>query len=384
MRGNSAVDFVIKISKYCNLRCSYCYEYAELGIRKRMQLEQLRTFFLNVRSAVLRQGRSKIHFVWHGGEPLLIPIDYYERIGAIQREVLGTEVAYANIMQTNLTILTDRHIEFLQSQRFFNQAIGVSFDVYGDQRVDARGRLRTQDVLLNLQKLRDAGVAFGAICVLARNTLPRLREIYRFYDALQIPIRVLPFYKSASDEQVDEHALSFEEIAQGFKSLFDDWLHSETATDVAPLSDYMRYALTYMGGATETLREAGDEHVFLVDTNGDTYGVADTYVDRYRYGNLFEQDFEVVTASTARTEAIEQARARMERYCVSCKYFGSCPGSYVADATAEQRRVLASSGCIVREVIDHMIKRLQGTAALQSIALRAPLPQQRPEIAVGA
>src|SRR3569623_1029841 len=98
MRANSAVDFVIKISKFCNLRCSYCYEFAELGIRKRMQLEQLRSFFVNVRGAVLQQGRSKIHFVWHGGEPLLIPIEYYEKIGAIQRQVLGSEIAYANVM----------------------------------------------------------------------------------------------------------------------------------------------------------------------------------------------------------------------------------------------------------------------------------------------
>jgi uncharacterized protein len=382
MRANSAVDFVIKISKYCNLRCSYCYEYAELGVRKRMQLAQLRSFFTNVRSAVLSQGRRKIHFVWHGGEPLLIPIDYYARIGEIQREALGNEIEYANIMQTNLTVLNDRHVEFLQSKRFFNQAIGVSFDVFGDQRVDTRGQLRTHDVLTNLQKLRDAGVAFGAICVLARNTLPRLREIYRFYDSLQIPIRVLPFYKSATDEQVDEHALSFEEIARGLKTLFDDWLCSENATDVAPLSDYMRYALAYLGRSTPTPRDPADEHVFLVDTNGDTYGVADTYVDRYRYGNLFEQDLEAVTASPARTQSIELSRARMERYCTSCPYLGSCPGSYVADATAEQRRVLANSGCIVREIISHMIKRLEGTV-LQSIALATPQPE-RPEIAIGA
>lgn len=384
MRANSAVDFVIKISKYCNLRCSYCYEFAELGIRKRMQLQQLRSFFTNVRSAVLSQGRSKIHFVWHGGEPLLIPIDYYEKIGEIQREILGTEISYANVMQTNLTMLNDRHIEFLQSKRFFNQAIGVSFDVYGDQRVDTRGRLRTQDVLTNLQRLRDANIAFGAICVMARNTLPRLAEIYRFYDSLQIPFRILPFYKSATDEQVSEHALSFEEITGGFKTLFDDWLRSEHATDVAPLTDYMRYALAVMSKSTAAPRDPADEHVFLVDTNGDTYGVADTYVDRYRYGNLFEQDLEAVTASPMRTEAISQAKARMDRYCASCPYFGGCPGSYVADATAEQRRVLASSGCIVREIINHIVKRLEGSTALRSIKSSMHSQVERPELAIGA
>jgi radical SAM protein with 4Fe4S-binding SPASM domain len=107
-------------------------------------------------------------------------------------------------------------------------------------------------------------------------------------------------------------------------------------------------------------------------------------VERYRYGNLFEQDFEAVTGSSRRNESTELARARMEGYCVSCPYFGACPGSYVADATAEQRRVLASSGCIVREIIDHIIKRLEGTAALRAIEQAMPSQRERPEIAIGA
>src|SRR5688500_12783013 len=94
---NGAIDFVIKISKYCNLRCSYCYEFEELGQRRRMGLDELRAFFTNVRDTVIQSGRSRIHFVWHGGEPLLVPLEYYERIGDIQREVLGEAIDYANL-----------------------------------------------------------------------------------------------------------------------------------------------------------------------------------------------------------------------------------------------------------------------------------------------
>ncbi len=384
MRANSAVDFVIKISKFCNLRCSYCYEFAELGIRKRMQLDQLRAFFKNVRSAVVQHGRSKIHFVWHGGEPLLIPIDYYKKIGEIQREVLGSDIEYANVMQTNLTVLTERHIQFLRSREFFNQAIGVSFDVYGDQRVDTRGELRTESVLANLQRLKDANIAFGAICVLARNTFPRVREIYRFYDSLQIPVRFLPFYKSATDDQIENHALTHEQITAAFKALFDDWLSSENASDIAPLSDYMRYALAHMGAAASAARDPTDEHVFLVDTNGDTYGVADTYEDRFRYGNLFTTDFTALLGSERRRESNVLARARTAAYCTTCPYFGHCPGSYVADATSEQRRALATSGCPVREVIGHIIGRLEATAAVEAIKRKARSQRDTPEITIGA
>lgn len=382
---NTAIDFVIKISKYCNLRCSYCYEFEELGQRKRMSLEQLRAFFTNVRDSVIAQGRTRIHFVWHGGEPLLVPLEYYGHIGELQRDVLGSSIEYINLLQTNLTVLTDRHIEFLQAQRFFTQPIGVSFDVYGDQRVDTRGRLKTETVLANLQRLRDTNIRFGAIVVLARNTLPRIQEIYRFYDSLGIPMRLLPFYKIANDSQIDAHALHFDEVTGAFKRIFDEWLSSENATSVAPLSDYLKYALAAIAGGQALKHDPDDqEHVFLVDTNGDTFGVADTYEPSHRYGNLFDQPLREVWDSADRQTAVQQACDRMSQFCEGCPYFGHCPGTFVAEATAEQRKLLRSAGCPVREVMGHMIRRVERTHAVDKLLAARHQSIERAELTVGA
>jgi uncharacterized protein len=385
-RASSAIDFVIKISKFCNLRCTYCYEFNELGQRRRMKPAELRRFFVNVRDSVLRSGLGRIHFIWHGGEPLLIPLDYYEQIGAIQREVIGDRFDYANLLQTNLTVLTDRHIAFLLSKQFFNHAVGVSFDVYGDQRVDTRGNLRTDTVLANMQRLRDAGVRFGTICVLARNTLPRIGEIYRFYDSLGIPVRFLPFYKSATDDQIGAHALSFDEITGALKQVFDAWLVSSSATTVTPLDEHLRYALAAISGQKRgTYDPDMDERVFLVDTNGDTYGVADTYAPDRRYGNLFGQGLDALLTSFSREQVKDAARARLQTYCNSCPYFGYCPGRYVAEATPEQRRLLVEDGCPVREIVAHIINRVARTPAIAKlVAARAQAAGERPATPVDA
>src|SRR4026208_2120843 len=130
-----SIQYVIKISKFCNLRCTYCYEYAELGRKERMSLDKIAAFFHHALDYALEEKLEYLDFIWHGGEPFLIPIAMYDAIGNMQREILGDKVAYQNVAQTNLTILTDKHLELLKSQRFF-RGIGVSFDVYGDQRVD--------------------------------------------------------------------------------------------------------------------------------------------------------------------------------------------------------------------------------------------------------
>jgi sulfatase maturation enzyme AslB (radical SAM superfamily) len=280
---------------------------AELGDRHRMSLAQLHAFFVNVRSAVRAYGRDHIHFVWHGGEPFLIPLEYYEQVGALQREVFGGDGTYSNLVQSNLTVLTERHVAFLREHRFFTHTIGVSFDVYGDQRLDTQGRLRTQTVLANLQRLRDEGISFGAITVLARNTLSHVEAIYRFYDSLGLSVRFLPFYKSASDAQVAQHSLNFHQITRSFK------------------------------------------------------------------------------ASATRAQAVAEARERMTRYCTSCPYFGYCPGRFAAEATVEQRRMLATDGCPVRELVKHIIQRLQGTCIAEQMAReRGTAPSEPSALAVDA
>src|SRR6185503_8399340 len=99
------LELIVKVSKYCNLRCSYCYEYNELANKRRMSLEQLRAFFEHVADTASDFGRDQIRFIWHGGEPLLLPPDYYHSIGQLQREILPPELKFTNHVQTNLTVL---------------------------------------------------------------------------------------------------------------------------------------------------------------------------------------------------------------------------------------------------------------------------------------
>ena len=218
-----------------------------------MSLEQLHAFFRNIAATAAAHGR--VRFIWHGGEPLLIPLQVYEDIGKLQREVFPPTLAVVNLVQTNLTVLTDAQLEFLREKRFFADGLGVSFDVYGDQRIDVRGRLRTETVIANLQRLQDAGIRFGAITVLARNTLPKIVPIFRFYEALGIGFRLLPFYKSANASQLDAHALGFAEITGALKAVFDAWWVSERATPVHPLDEYLRYASAAVGGAPKTFHD---------------------------------------------------------------------------------------------------------------------------------
>jgi uncharacterized protein len=352
--------FVLKVSKYCNLRCDYCYEFPYLGDKARMSLEQIRRAFQNIQRSIEDLAIEDIKFHWHGGEPFLVPLEFYEQVALIQRDIFGAEFNYANTVQTNLTVLTDRHLDFLQ--RGFFESVGVSCDVYGDQRIDTKGKLRTDSVLANMQKLLDHNIEFGALAVLSRATLPKIQEIYCFFDERNIRHRVLAFYKTVSLEQTQRHELDFDDLVGAHKILFDSWLASEQATRVDPIDDYIHFAIRYLTGRnSDRYDRAKNEQTFLVGVNGDFFTNVECYEQEFCYGNMFHSSLSEILLSDARVRSINLSRDRTQRFCHQCPYFGSCPGTFVADATNVERVMLQKQGCPVRAVLDHVVDVLDRT-----------------------
>jgi uncharacterized protein len=351
MAINASPQFVLKISKYCNLRCDYCYEFPHLGDKARMNLNQIQAAFQNIKSSINELAIERVNFIWHGGEPFLVPVEVYEQINLIQKDIFGTEFEYMNSLQTNLTVLTNRHIKFLEGG-FFGD-IGVSFDVYGDQRVDTKGKSSADLVRANMRKLIDHQIAFGAIAVLARDTLPYIKQTYRFFDALKVEHRILAYYRTVGSEQTERHGLDFDELVGAYKAVFHEWLASERATPVHPIKDLVRYAVQrIMGIDNDRYDPSTSERVFVVDVNGDVSNVSES---EFCYGNLFHSPLREIAESEVRVRSIALSQERMQRFCYQCPYFGNCPGVFVANATSIEREVLETSGCPVRAVLDHIL-----------------------------
>ena len=378
-----AAQFVIKISKYCNLRCTYCYEYLDLGDKRRMPLVEIRRLFENVARHAEAYPFASVDFIWHGGEPFLIPVNYFHDIQAMQDEILDGKVEYSNAVQTNLTVLTEGHLDLLGEGGLFFGGLGISFDVFGDQRIDQRGKLRTDRIVTNMQKLRDAGIPFGAITVLARNTLPHVEAIYRYFDSHGIESRFLPFYMTAFEGQSSVHGLSFEELTAAFKLLTDAWITSERATPVEPVTEFLEYAIAYISDAPKRFYDRfRTELVYIINIDGGVWGVGEAYDPKDCYGNLFESPLAAVLSSPTRRRVTAEATERMERHCSKCEYFGYCPGFFVASATSEQQRLLAEHGCPVRTALAHLVTRLENSPIKDALLVTTNRPRLNEALSV--
>jgi uncharacterized protein len=180
---------IVKPTDRCNLRCRYCYV-THRAPAAAMTAEVLEA----VISAVATFGRKRgcAHFIWHGGEPLLMGRTFFEKVLALQRRHCSG-LSLDNCVQTNGTLITPELVKLFVQTGF---AISLSLDgpsaVHDANRCDARGHGSHARVMRAIETLRDAGQLVGAVAVLTRRSAPRIRQIYRFMKRAGVQYRMNP------------------------------------------------------------------------------------------------------------------------------------------------------------------------------------------------
>lgn len=113
------ITVIMKPTNQCNLRCKYCY-HADNGYDKEKMTDQV----LEKAIAVTAPFFKRVEYNWHGGEPLIMGLDFYERVLYYQKKYRqGPEHHIINTMQTNGTLITQETAEFIKKYGF---GIGLS------------------------------------------------------------------------------------------------------------------------------------------------------------------------------------------------------------------------------------------------------------------
>jgi uncharacterized protein len=382
------VQFIIKISKFCNLRCRYCYEYSELGNRGAIAPEHLEQMYRHIYNYYRQlEHPTQIDFVWHGGEPLLQSPDFYWKTFDLQKQIFGELTdSITNAVQTNLTVLNKERIKLLRDGF---DSVGVSVDLFGGLRVNQSGVDSLPTVLANMDRLQEEKISFGCITVLTKLNLPHLREIYQFYEKKNLSFRLLPLFKGAFDGQHDGFEISPYEVLDAFCNLVDLWLESEEIVMVQPIVEHIEQILSHYSPNSQPIFY--DKHewesIFLVNTNGDVYSYADAYAG-LSHGNIFTTSLADLIKGEAHQQVIRAAEERMIATCSSCRFFGSCSGDPVAEGSIEYNELDEKGAirCIVTQgVLQHLEYRLKQAKIIDPVTgelslNRLPISERSPAL----
>lgn len=173
---------VMQPSPFCNLDCDYCY-LPDRQNSRRMEFSTLETAAKKIFSAGLPA--PDLSVIWHAGEPLAVPRDWYSKAFEILAGNCPPSVRLTHHFQTNGVLIDANWVSFFREHGI---RVGVSLD--GPAWLHDRHR-RTRDfrgtharVMRGIGVLKKFDVPFHTICVLTRESLDHPDELFDFFAGL--------------------------------------------------------------------------------------------------------------------------------------------------------------------------------------------------------
>ncbi len=338
----------------CNLNCEYCF-YLEkqalfgAGEDYRMTDEVLSAFIGNYISS---QATPDVEFVWQGGEPTLLGIDFYRRVVELQRP-FARKKTIKNSLQTNGTLLTDEWCRFLRKHAFM---VGISLDgprdVHDRYRRDHAGNGTFDRVMRGLKLLQRHGVHYNVLASVARDTASRPLDVYRFLRDEGVEfIQFTPVVERLPDERSSRLGLrlagpaSFEpssldeecktgvtgwtvipEQYGGFLiSVFEEWVRKDVGKVFVMNFEWALGA--WIGNPSPVCVHAKQcGRSLVLEHNGDVYACDHCVYPQYRLGNVARDRLADLAEDSLRSGfGVDKERA-LSRWCRECKVLAACQG----------------------------------------------------------
>lgn len=323
------ITVIAKPTHDCNLACQYCYvdETAERGTMNAQTLYNL------ISKVAQFNGRERsTEFIWHGGEPLLMGLDFFKHIVEIQKSLPQHE--FRNCVQSNGVLLTERVADFFAEHSF---RIGLSLDgckKYHDLTRPFPDGSSSFDHTLNAVKIaKKSEIGGGVIVVVNRRNVAHLEEIYDFLKENNIGAKFNPLVESGKATScLDELALKPGEFGKAMKRLFDKWFYeTEGLISIDPFDDIISNLITRVPFGCH-FSECCQKNFISVGPLGDVYpcGRFDGNRDFY-LGNLNHDSMESIDNAPPRVLLRERTPEKIEN-CKSCEYVKICNSGCPHDA----------------------------------------------------
>jgi len=167
---------VVQPTPFCNIDCRYCY----LPDRTNKAVVAEATL-ANLFSQVFASGwvRDGVTIVWHAGEPMVLPIDFYRSAFRLIDGLKPADLAVTHSFQTNGTLIDDAWCEFFAAEQI---SVGVSIDgpqlLHDINRRTRSGRGTFDRAIAGIRTLRRNAVPFHVISVLSAESLAAPGEMF--------------------------------------------------------------------------------------------------------------------------------------------------------------------------------------------------------------
>jgi uncharacterized protein len=310
-------------------------------------------------SLAMHGSRARVEFAWHGGEPTLAGLDFYEKAVRLE-EQYGKGRNIVNTLQTNATLLSDDLCRFFKEKQFL---IGVSIDgperLHNAYRKTKGGQGSFDKTIRGMELLKKHGVPFNTLTTVNRMNQESPQEVYGFLREWTDWMQFLPVVECVPAEYEKEEGqilatppgihgirirhpvMPFSVTPQGFGAflctVFDLWKEKDLGRKHVQLIDV---AIGNLKGIPSALCVHNPlcGHSGCVEANGDVYACDRYAFADYRLGNIMEKSLGVLMEEN-RKFGMHKMYGLPEK-CLDCPEIRLCFGGCPKDRLWEKRNYL--------------------------------------------
>lgn len=314
---NNRISILVKPTNACNLRCHYCF-HEKTGYSQEIMSNELFDEMISKISCEY----DNINIVWHGGEPLLVPLAFYESAYKFC-SCKNSNIKYS--IQTNATLLSDDFLNFFKEN---DTNIGVSFD----GTVNELQRGSTEIVIKKILQARKSGFNLGAIMVVTKNNINRLKDEYDYFKKLGISVKFNPMFTDGAGTHHRELEVSVDDYIEAFTDFFKYWLQDTNCNiNAITCHEYIKLILYNRAGVCTYNSCLGNW--LCIDASGDIYPCDRLAVSDFRLGNIRSIDkISDVFMSENFINLIKNSISRRNSCSSTCEYYSMCYGGCNASA----------------------------------------------------
>lgn len=365
-RGKLQRPFTVMVKTagpVCNLDCDYCY-YLEKDALYPGKKFNLSSFRMNeevleklIKEYIESQPQQHVEFIWHGGEPTLLGVDYFKKAIEIQKKYAdGKNIA--NTFQTNGTLIDDAWAEFLAENHFL---CGLSIDgpqrFHDDHRRFLNGNGSWEKVVECARIFRKHGVEFNTMSVVNATNSKQPVAVYEFLKELGSKfMQFSPIAERISTDTTErlsivdnnyrkETAIMQENVSavdwgNFLCRIFDKWVKTDVGTYFVNYFDNTLAA--YVGQMPSLCSMA--QHCgcsLAIEHNGDAYCCDHFVFPEYKVGNIFDTHIQELAKSDKQLFFEQRKADTLSRQCKTCPHLKACGGDcpknrFVQNSEGEQ------------------------------------------------
>ena len=330
---------------HCNLACRYCYyleKGAYYGHASGQHFMSDATLERYIREYIQAQTSPEVCFTWHGGEPLLRPLEFYRKAMRLQALYAdGRQIT--NCLQTNGLLLTPDWCRFLHDEGWL---VGLSIDgtqaMHDAYRLSRNGSPSWEKVMRVVELLDRYHVEWNAMATVHQGNADHPLEFYAFFRNT-LGCRFLQFTPVVERERVgvsdgprlaqvgDEecrlapYSVLPHQWGNFLCTVFDEWVRHDVGYTFVQLFDATLAG--WMGvqpGVCTYAEECG--HAAVMEYNGDVYSCDHFVFPRHRLGNIHTHTLPQMLYGPQQTAFSRLKRDALPRQCRQCPWLKACHG----------------------------------------------------------